>query len=301
LDYAEQLTSLCEEHDIEYSRGVSLAGKCTFKTGGDCAWFLEPASEDGIAALAAFLNGNGIPWIVLGRGSNVLFPDGGYDGVAVHLGERFSAIEQTGDAAITCQSGASLTALCRFALELGLSGLEFAYGIPGSVGGAVAMNAGAYGGEMKDVLLAARHIGPDGELGTFSAEELKLSYRHSAYTDSGNIITGAEFGLRRGDRDEIRARMEDFMERRRSKQPLDFPSAGSTFKRPEGAYAAALIDQCGLKGFSVGGATVSGKHAGFVINSGGATSADILALIAEVRRIVREKTGYELEPEVRIY
>lgn len=293
------LAAFCRDNQIAFGRDVSLRDYCTFKIGGPAACFLEPTAEGQITALLPFLRGSGIPYMVLARGSNVLFSDEGYDGAVIHLGEGFSAMERVDETTISCQSGASLTALCRYALDLGLSGLEFAYGIPGTVGGAVYMNAGAYGGEMKDVLASARHIGPDGP-GSLAGDALSLSYRHSAYTDTDNIITGATVSLRPGDPAEIRAKMEDFMSRRRSKQPLDLPSAGSTFKRPVGGYASALIDQCGLKGRAVGGAMVSEKHAGFVVNIGGATCGDVLALIEVVRDEVKRQTGFDLEPEVKV-
>jgi UDP-N-acetylmuramate dehydrogenase len=296
----DRLTRFCRDNTITCLRDVSLKEKCSFRIGGLADLFLEPDSEEQIAALLPLLREEGIPWLVLGKGSNVLFSDRGYRGAVIHLGENFAAMEQVSETTITCQSGASLTALCRFAFERGLQGLEFAYGIPGSVGGAVFMNAGAYGGEMKDVLIAARHIAPDGQAGAFAGEALAFSYRRSVYTDTDYAITGATVQLQPGDKDEIRARMEDYLSRRRQKQPLELPSAGSTFKRPAGDYASALIDRCGLKGRAVGGAMVSEKHAGFVVNRGGATCADVLGLIEVIRREVMAQTGIALEPEVKI-
>ena len=186
------------------------------------------------------------------------------------------------------------------ALENSLTGLEFAYGIPGTVGGAVYMNAGAYGGEMKDVLASVRYLTGEGEIVEAPAEQLDLRYRHSIFEENGGCILSAKFYLARGSVSDIRAKMDDLMARRRDKQPLDKPSAGSTFKRPVGAFAAALIDQCGLRGYRHGGAAVSEKHCGFVVNLGGATCADVLALCDEVRAIVKEKTGYDLEKEIRV-
>jgi UDP-N-acetylmuramate dehydrogenase len=296
----DRLTRFCLDNNITYLRDVELKEKCSFRIGGSADLFLEPDSEEQIAALLPLLREEGIPWLVLGKGSNVLFSDRGYRGAVIHLGEHFAAMEQVSETTITCQSGASLTALCRFALERGLQGLEFAYGIPGSVGGAVFMNAGAYGGEMKDVLTAARHIAPDGQSGEFAGEALALSYRRSVYTDTDVAITGATVQLQPGDKGEIRARMEDYMARRRQKQPLELPSAGSTFKRPAEGYASALIDRCGLKGRAVGGAMVSEKHAGFVVNRGNATCADVLGLIEVIQREVKNQTGIELEPEIRV-
>ena len=201
---------------------------------------------------------------------------------------------------LTAGAGVRLTALCRAALEHGLSGLEFAYGIPGTVGGAVYMNAGAYGGEMKDVLTVVRYLTTEGKVVQASAAELDLSYRHSIFEENGGCILSAQFALQPGNAADIRAKMDELMAKRADKQPLDKPSAGSTFKRPAGAFAAALIDQCGLRGFRHGGAAVSDKHCGFVVNLGGATCADVLALCDEVRAIVKEKTGYELEKEIRV-
>ena len=203
------------------------------------------------------------------------------------------------DGMITCGAGVSMNRLCRFALEKGLTGLEFAFGIPGSAGGAAFMNAGAYGGEMKDVLAGCTHLTQSGERGRLVGEELALGYRRSAYRENGFLITSLLLRLAPGDKTEIQARMEDLIARRKAKQPLEYPSAGSTFKRPEGYFAGALIESCGLKGASVGGAQVSEKHAGFVINHGGATSADILALIRLIQNTVYAKKGVRLEPEVR--
>ncbi|MBR5015735.1 MAG: UDP-N-acetylmuramate dehydrogenase, partial [Clostridia bacterium] len=190
--------------------------------------------------------------------------------------------------------------LCRFALEYSLGGLEFAFGIPGTVGGAAFMNAGAYGGEMKDVVWVVNHIDLDGNRGSYQGSELDFSYRHSAYVDSDLIITSVIFHLEQDNAEGIKNNMDDVQRRRKAKQPLEYPSAGSTFKRPEGYFAAALIDECGLKGYSVGGAQVSEKHAGFVINTGGATAADVLALMDYVQKTVLEQKGVALEPEVRI-
>ena len=201
---------------------------------------------------------------------------------------------------VTAGAGLRLSALCTAALENSLAGLEFAYGIPGTVGGAVYMNAGAYGGEIKDVLTAVRYLTAEGEAVEAPAAELDLSYRHSVFEENGGCILSASFRLEQGDPAAIKARMNELMAKRVEKQPLDKPSAGSTFKRPAGAFAAALIDQCGLRGYRHGGAAVSDKHCGFVVNLGGATCADVLALCDEVRAIVKEKTGYDLEKEIRV-
>ena len=193
-----------------------------------------------------------------------------------------------------------LSALCKAALDSSLTGLEFAYGIPGTVGGAVYMNAGAYGGEMKDVLTTVQYLTAEGEIKEATAAELDLRYRHSIFEENGGCILSAQFALTPGEPEAIRTKMDELMAKRLDKQPLDKPSAGSTFKRPVGAFAAALIDQCGLRGYRHGGAAVSEKHCGFVVNLGGATCADVLALCEEVRAIVKEKTGYDLEKEIRV-
>jgi len=235
---------------------------------------------------------------VIGNGSNLLVSDSGVRGIVFRIGAPMAKMEMLGDGKIRCEAGASLTALCNFALKHGLSGLEFAYGIPGSAGGAAYMNAGAYGGEMRDVLLSCRHITPDGSVGTFSGADLQLGYRKSVYSGQDYIITELLLQLKAGEPEAIRAAMEDKMQRRKAKQPLEYPSAGSTFKRPTGYFAGALIEECGLKGFTVGGAQVSEKHAGFVINKGGATTADILELIRRVQETVYTEKGVRLQTEV---
>ena len=208
-------------------------------------------------------------------------------------------LEETYDAVVV-GADKMLSSLCMTALENSLTGLEFAYGIPGTVGGAVYMNAGAYGGEMKDVLTTVRYLAAEGEVREVPAAELDLRYRHSIFEENSGCILSAQFHLQPGNAADIRAKMDELMAKRVEKQPLDKPSAGSTFKRPAGAFAAALIDQCGLRGYRHGGAAVSDKHCGFVVNLGGATCADVLALCDEVRAIVKEKTGYDLEKEIRV-
>jgi len=294
------IEQLCAANNIAFKRDVPLKEHCTFKIGGTVPLVVWPGGAEQIALLLAVVQCSGIPLMVLGKGSNVLFADSGFKGMILCLSGRFSRITKLDDTTLACESGAALSALCVYAQEQGLSGLEFAYGIPGSVGGAVYMNAGAYGGEMKDVLLRTHHLDLGGRPGVYSGGEMQLSYRHSAYSDADLVITGAVVRLRRGDPLRIRADMDDYMQRRRYKQPLEFPSAGSTFRRPPGAYASALIDECGLKGRGVGGAQVSEKHAGFVINRGGATCEDVLKLIDLVRGKVLQDTGYKLECEVKI-
>lgn len=300
MDNIATLEKFCGDNQIWYENQVPLSEHCTFQIGGTATLFLRPSSEEQIQAAASCAAELKIPVLVLGKGSNMLFSDEGFAGAVLHLGTNFARMRLEDGDTISCDSGVPLMDLCNFACENELSGLEFAYGIPGSVGGAVYMNAGAYDGEMKDVLVSTRHISPQGGAGGFFGGEMQLSYRHSVYTDSDLIITGAVVRLRPGKEADIRAKMEDFMQRRRTKQPLEYPSAGSTFQRPQGAYASALIDSCGLKGVCKGGAMVSEKHAGFVINYDHATCRDVLALIDHVKEVVNQKTGFSLACEVKI-
>ena len=230
----------------------------------------------------------------------MLCADEGFDGAVLLIGSDFSEITILDDCTIRAQAGAAMSRLCRVALDNGLSGLEFAYGIPGTVGGGIYMNAGAYGGEMKDVLVSVTAMDRNGELHTYTPAQLELTYRRSRFSHTDEIIVSGDFKLAHGDKAEIEAKMNELMARRKDKQPLEYPNAGSTFKRPEGQFAGKLIQDCGLRGATVGGAQVSEKHCGFVINKGGATSADIKELIAQIQKTVYEKTGFYLECEVRI-
>ena len=284
---------------IPFRENEPLAAHCTFKIGGPAQLFVQQQTEQQLCSAAALCKEQAVRYYLLGNGSNILFADEGFAGVVLDISALGSDIAVEGNM-LTAGAGVRLVALCRAALEHGLSGLEFAYGIPGTVGGAVYMNAGAYGGEMKDVLTVVRYLTAEGEVVQASAAELDLSYRHSIFEENGGCILSAQFALQPGNAADIRAKMDELMAKRVDKQPLDKPSAGSTFKRPAGAFAAALIDQCGLRGFRHGGAAVSDKHCGFVVNLGGATCADVLALCDEVRAIVKEKTGYELEKEIRV-
>lgn len=300
MDKTALFDEFCRVNGIRSALREPLKEHCSFKIGGPADCMVWPKSEEQIAMLLRYAGENGIRTLILGKGSNVLFSDNGFRGVVICLGSDFSGIHRLDTVTLACDSGVTLIQLCRHAMELGLAGLEFAYGIPGSVGGAVYMNAGAYGGEMKDVLLRTHHLNPDGTTGSFEGGKMAFDYRHSPYTDSNMVITQAVFRLTAGDKGEIRSRMEDYMNRRKDKQPLEFPSAGSTFRRPPGAYASALIDQCGLKGRRVGGAVVSEKHAGFVVNAGDATYAHVMELIEIVKREVQEKTGHQLACEVKV-
>lgn len=291
------ILSAVQSAGVEVRHDVPLKTMTTFKIGGNAQNVLLPHSEEQAALVVAACSRNGMRPFVLGNGSNVLFPDEGYAGVILHLDDGFSEMTVDGEM-IQCGAGVSLSRLCNFALENGLTGLEFAYGIPGSVGGAAFMNAGAYGGEMKDVVLSCRHITPEGAVEELSGDSLNFGYRDSVYKHNGCIITSVVFQLKHGDRAQIKAQMEDLIGRRRAKQPVEFPSAGSVFKRPPNNFAGTLIEQCGLKGTKIGGAQVSEKHAGFIINVGGATCKDVKALIRLVQDTVFEKTGISLEPEV---
>ena len=285
---------------LEMHENEPMSAHCSFRIGGPARLMACPASGAEAAALLRLLREADAPVELMGKGTNLLVADEGLDAVVVRLGEAISGAEPLPGDRVRAGAGISLAKLAVFAAEAGLSGLEFAHGIPGSLGGAVFMNAGAYGGEMKDVLESAEIALPDGTLREVPAEELELSYRHSALEGSGALVTAATVKLTPAEPEAIRARMRELMEKRRASQPLDMPSAGSTFKRPVGGYAAALIDQAGLKGFAIGGAQVSEKHAGFVINRGGATFDDVLRLMEHIQKTVLEKSGVRLEPEVRI-
>ena len=275
-----------------------MSSYTSFKTGGPCGVRISPSNAEQLKNVIAKAKELSIPFVVLGNGTNVLVPDEGIEKAVIIVGDKMAYITNEGDGVLSFSAGTNLVSLCRFALENSLSGLEFAFGIPGTCGGAVFMNAGAYGGEIKDVLTEVTHLTPDMKIETISADMAELSYRHSIYKNNGCIILSAKVKLSEDSKENIKARMDDFLGRRKSKQPLEYPSAGSTFKRPEGHFAGALIEQCNLKGKSIGGAQVSEKHAGFVINRGDATSTDILTLIDHIHKTVKNETGVSLEPEV---
>lgn len=296
----DRLVEILDLNKIEYRLNAPMSEHTTFKIGGNASIIAYVTSPEDIQCVVKACNDLGIRYIPVGNGSNLLVADEGIDACVIQIGNRFSQVKLIDGDTIYADAGASLMKICRFALENELSGLEFAYGIPGSCGGAAFMNAGAYGGEMKDVLLKCEHIDKNGNVGSLSGDELKLSYRHSAYYDNGCIITGLYLKLKKGDPSDIKAKMDDLIGRRKDKQPLEYPSAGSTFKRPEGYFAGALIQECGLKGASVGGAAVSEKHAGFVINKGGATCNDVLDLCRMVSDKVLKEKGVKLEMEIRV-
>ena len=278
-----------------------MAPHCSFKIGGAAEVFFTPNSTSALIKALRLAEENGAPCRVLGNGSNVLISDKGLPGLVIRIAGGLTALYLREDGAVYCEAGVSLKRLCTFALENGLSGMEFAYGIPGSVGGAVYMNAGAYGGEIKNVLQTVTCVLPDTlEVTERDARALDIAYRSTPFMHNKEIITAAVFSLTPGDPAAIRERMNELMAKRKASQPLEYPSAGSTFKCPPGGYAAAMIDQSGLKGYRVGGAEVSEKHAGFVINKNNATFADVMGVIAGVRAAVRQNFGVTLETEVEI-
>ena len=299
MDNFKELAMAFADASIACQADEPLAKHTSFKIGGNCRLLVQPKSKEEVVLALRLCRENGVSFLILGNGSNVLVSDDGFDGVVILLNNRFAAISMVDETTVKATAGVSLMRLCQYACEQGLTGLEFAYGIPATVGGAIYMNAGAYGGEMKDVLQCAEHVDEKGVLGSFAGDDLALSYRHSAYTDSPYCILSGTFRLQKGDPKEIRAKMDDIMGRRKSKQPLEYPSAGSTFKRPLGAYAAQLIEECGLKGLTVGGAQVSQKHSGFLINVNHATCADVKALIAKVQEEVYRQRKIALECEVK--
>ena len=299
MEQHQNLTARLQAAGIAYKEQEPLAAHTTFKIGGPAAVFVQPADEAQLCQAVRLCRELAVPCYLLGNGSNILFGDRGYAGAVVSLAGMKREVRREGDT-LTAPAGMQLSVLCTAALRAGLTGLEFAYGIPGTVGGAVYMNAGAYGGEMKDVLASVRYLTADGQIVEAPAAELDLGYRHSVFESNGGCILSASVRLAPGDAGAIAARMDDLMGRRRDKQPLDKPSAGSTFKRPVGAFAGALIEQCGLRGYRHGGAAISEKHCGFVVNLGGATCADVLALCGEVQAIVKDKTGFTLEKEIRV-
>ena len=270
----------------------------TFRIGGPADFYLCPHSTKEVQEIVEICKEENLPYFVLGNGSNLLVSDKGYRGVVIQLWKNFSDITVK-DCCIQAKAGALLSKVAAEALEAGLTGMEFASGIPGTIGGAAFMNAGAYGGEMKDIIKSVKVLDTQGEVRVLPKEELKMGYRTSIVKEKGYTVLSVELELPKGNREEIRNTMEDLKERRTSKQPLEMPSAGSTFKRPEGYFAGKLIMDSGLRGFSVGGAQVSEKHCGFVVNKGGATAMDVLNLIREVQRRVKEQFGVELETEVR--
>lgn len=303
MQWYEQLDEKIRDYlpDMTVERDVPMSRHTSFRIGGPARRMAFPESREQLVILLGLAEECGIRPFLLGRGTNLLVSDRGLDTLVIKTAERMTSIRRLDDVTLEADVGVLLSRLAVYAQQAGLAGLEFAHGIPGSLGGAVYMNAGAYGGEMKQVLRSAAVLFPEEGIRTLSCEELNLSYRHSLLTEHPEaVVLYAEFELTPGDPETIRAAMRELMAKRKASQPLEWPSAGSTFKRPEGHFAGTLIDQCGLKGLTVGGAQVSEKHAGFLINRGGATFADMAELIRQVRQRVLEETGVTLEPEVKI-
>ncbi len=299
-DFQSMITTL-KQAGFSVKENEPLAGHSSFKIGGPAAIYLKPDSVQAVCDAVECCKKANMRYYLLGNGSNILFADGGYQGVVIDMCALTGvSMAEEQDGVIVAEAGASLARICLLAKEQGLSGLEFAYGIPGTLGGAVYMNAGAYGGEMKDVVQSVTALCADGVVRELSADALGFAYRKSVFEENGACVLCAHLKLNAGEPSEIFEKMNAFMAARREKQPVELPSAGSTFKRPEGAFAAALIDQCGLRGMQVGGAAISQKHCGFVVNLGVATCADVLSLCEQVAAIVKEKTGYELEREIRV-
>lgn len=292
----EAFEEFCKKNKIEYLKNEPMKLHTSFKIGGTADLFLSVSSVAELKSVIKEANKQNISYFIFGKGSNLLVSDKGIEGAVISLDSMDEITVK--DNIIIAESGATLAAVCNAALEHSLTGLEFAFGIPGSVGGALYMNAGAYGGEMSQVVACAECVKQNGEEEKIALEDMRLGYRTSIFKNNGDIITAVTFKLEYGDKREIKEKMSDFIERRKSKQPLEYPSAGSTFKRPEGYFAGALIEQNGLKGKTVGGAQVSRKHAGFVINTGEATCEDVLNLIADIKAAVLKSNSVELETEV---
>lgn len=300
MNKSEIIFNLAEILGCEARKNEPMSKHTSFKIGGNADVYIKVNNLSKLSTILKECQASDVDYMILGNGSNLLVSDDGIRGAVIRLDGDFRKITLLDDTTIFCGAGATLAYLCKFALNCGLSGLEFAWGIPGTVGGAVFMNAGAYDGEMKDVVHSVSHISPSGEIGRTEKDNLNFGYRTSVYRSNNMIITGVTLKLKKGNPDEIREKMDDYMLRRSTKQPLEYPSAGSVFKRPEGNFAGALIEQCGLKGKTCGGAQVSEKHAGFIINKSNATAKDVRDLIGDIQKTVSDKTGYNLECELII-
>lgn len=296
LVFDSKVTNMIDETRIY--KEEPMKKHTTFRVGGNADYFIVPKTIEEVKNVVALCKETDMPYYILGNGSNLLVSDKGYRGVIIQIYKEMNEIRIEGDQ-IKVQAGALLSKIGSAALEAGLTGFEFASGIPGTIGGAVVMNAGAYGGEMKDVLEEVTALTPEGEAIVLRKEELELGYRTSIIAKKDYIVLEAKLKLEKGEKDAIKGRMDELKLQRTTKQPLEYPSAGSTFKRPEGYFAGKLIQDAGLRGFQVGGAQVSEKHCGFVINKDHATAADVWELMCQVRAIVKEKFGVELEPEVK--
>lgn len=301
MDWTIEFDKAIEQYlpDLEVLQDEPMSRHTTFHIGGPAKRMAFPSSREQLVLLMSFAKNYGANPLVIGNGSNLLVPDEGLDRLVIDTSANLNRVERGSGNTVLADAGATLARTADLACKSGLTGLEFAHGIPGTLGGGVVMNAGAYGGELKDVVTEVTALYPDG-VKVLTPAELDFSYRHSVFSAGEGIVLGAKVKLESGDPDAIKAKMDDLMARRKASQPLELPSAGSTFKRPTGYYAGPLIEGCGLKGCRVGGAEVSSKHAGFVVNVGGATCADVLTLIEKVQKAVYDAHGVMLEPEVKI-
>lgn len=295
----DRIKAIAIQNGWDVQENAPLSAYTTFKVGGPADLLITLPDAAAATRLLAACRETDTPAFLLGNGSNLLVGDKGMRGVVWRFDPVAAKVEIVDETTVICDAGMPLLRLCNFVKEHSLSGLEFAFGIPGTVGGAMYMNAGAYDGQLADVAVSAAVICKDGSVAIRTAEEMALSYRHSSFMDNGDIVTAVTLQLKKGDKAAIRARMQELMDRRRDKQPLEYPSAGSFFKRPTGYFAGALIEQSGLKGFRVGDAAVSEKHAGFVVNLGAATAADVVALSNAVAEKIKAETGVTMQPEVR--
>lgn len=300
MKHLREFVTLLQMADIDLKQGEPMCRHTTFQIGGPVAVMAFPNSPEQVGEILKIARRYEITPMILGAGSNILAPDEGLDTVVIELRTNMNRVEERSKGEFEAQAGAAMARLATFAMERGYTGLEFAHGIPGTVGGGVYMNAGAYGGEMCQVVTGVTAMDRAGNLLDIPADKLDLSYRHSRFMNEDLVILSVRVKLEKGDREEIRAKMSELMTRRRTSQPLELPSAGSTFKRPATGYAAAMIEAAGLKGLRVGDAQVSEKHAGFVVNRGRATCKDVLRLMEQVQDRVEQDTGVRLEPEVRI-
>ena len=298
-DFQRKTASFLPEMELRFEE--PMAKHTSFRIGGGAEVMAFPKNREELAQILKMSALLDCKCAILGAGTNVLAPDEGLSGLVICLKDCLDGMEQLDDTQIRVMAGVTMSRAAVFAANLGLSGLEFAHGIPGTVGGGVYMNAGAYGGEICQVCTQVEVMDRNGNVRVLSGEEMQFSYRHSILEETDDIVVRADFALTRDDPETIKARMKELIGKRSASQPLDLPSAGSAFKRPVGGYAAALIDQAGLRGFQVGGAAVSSKHCGFAVNLGGATAADVKELLRQVSEIVFEKSGIRLEPEVRIW
>lgn len=299
MEKIEALKRVAENAGCLVLKDEPMSRHTTFQIGGPADLYIAVKDIIALKDIVRTASSLNIPLLPLGNGSNVLVSDEGIRGAVLSLTGDFRRITLADPTTISCGSGATLASLCKFAQRNGLTGLEFAWGIPGSVGGAVFMNAGAYEGQFSDVLISATHVTTTGKTDSLLGPEMEMDYRKSAYQKNDCIITSVVARLEQGSPEQISLQMDDYFRRRKEKQPLEMPSAGSIFKRPDGAYAGALIEQCGLKGEKIGGAMVSEKHAGFIVNTGDATCSDVMALIEKIQKTVQKQTGVSLECEVR--